>query len=44
MYVMALFQAERANVVIELYLLYIKLIIQHIMILTRAQRNLTIFF
>ena len=33
-------QAERANVVIELY---IKLIIQQIVILSGAQRNLTIF-
>ena len=30
--------------VIELYLSYIKLIIQHIMILSGAQRNLTIVF
>ena len=37
-------QTKRANVVIELYVLYIKLIIQHIMILSRAQRNLTICF
>ena len=37
-------QAEREIVVIELYLLYIKLIIQHLMILSGAQRNFIIYF
>ena len=39
---MALFRLS-GQVVIELYLLYIKLIIQHIVIISGAQRNLTIF-
>ena len=35
---------REGKIVIELYLSYIKLIIQHIVILSGAQRNLPIYF